>query len=53
MGKNMLRVLRFAIKSDSWCSYAKDQPTVRAIRRLEELRLIETNEFRQFRIYHG
>lgn len=53
MGKNMVRVLKFAIQyrgEDRWHTYGKDRATVDALRRLEEMGLIERNEYRQFRL---
>ena len=50
MGKNMLRMLRFAICYQDWYTYGKDRSTVDAVRRLEKLQLLEVNEFRQFRL---
>lgn len=50
MGKNMLRLLKFAIKYQTWHTYGKDQSTVRALNRLVNLGLIEKNEHRQFRL---
>lgn len=50
MGKNILRLLRFAISYPGWHTYGKDRSTVDALRRLENLGLIERNEHRQFRL---
>lgn len=51
MGKNQLRLLKFAIKySSSWHTYGKDRSTVSAIKSLENLGLIITNEHRQFKL---
>lgn len=50
MGKNMLRILRFAISYKGWHTYGRDRSTVDAISRLSNLGLIEVNRFRQFRL---
>jgi hypothetical protein len=53
MGRNMLRLLRFALKYEGWHTYGTDQSTVRALESLEALGLIEVNEYRQFRVIKG
>lgn len=50
MGRHQLRLLQFAIRYPGWHSYGTDPITVRVVRSLESLGLIETNEFRQFRL---
>lgn len=50
MGRNMLRLLKFLIKYPSWTTYGHDRSTVDAIRRLRNLGLVETNEYRQVRL---
>jgi hypothetical protein len=50
MGKNQLRLLKFAIEYPTWHTYGKDRSTVDAIRSLDGKGLIVLNEFRQFRI---
>ncbi len=50
MGKNMLRLLKFAVKYRGWQSYGKDRSTVEAVRRLARMELLELNEHRQFRL---
>lgn len=50
MGKNMKRMLLFAIRYRGWHSWAKDRSTCDAVKRLKRLGFIETNEFRQFRL---
>lgn len=50
MGKNMLRLLKFAIQYQGWQSYGKDRSTVDALGALSSLGLIEMNEHRQFRL---
>jgi len=51
MGKNMIRLLRFAIQFPSWHTYGKDRATVDAVKRLERLGFVEINEYRQFRLW--
>ncbi len=55
MGKNMLRILKFAIdyKGRGWHTYRRDRPTVDAINRLLALRLIEVNKFHQFKLFNS
>ncbi len=51
MGKNTLRLLLFAIKYQGWNSYGTDRQTVDALRRLENLGLVERDQkARQFRL---
>ena len=50
MGKNMIRLLRFALSYPGWHSYGKDRSTTKALSRLCNLDLIEINSFRQFRL---
>lgn len=52
MGKNQLRLLRFAIKYPvHWHSYGKEQPTIRALRALERKGFIEIDAgLRMFRL---
>lgn len=50
MGKHAIRLLKFLLTYDGWHSYGRDATTVRAVKRLLELDLIETNECRQMRI---
>ena len=50
MGKNMKRLLLFAIRFDGWHSWGKDRSTCDALRRLCHQGFIETNEFKQFRL---
>lgn len=50
MGRHQLRLLKFAIHYDGWHTYGTDETTVRAIKSLVRLGLLETNEFRQFRL---
>jgi hypothetical protein len=54
MGKHQLRLLKFAIRylSDGqWHSYGKDQTTVRAVKSLARMDLIELSDVsRQFRL---
>lgn len=54
MGKHQLRLLRFAIRfyygPESWHSYQTDRTTVKAVRDLEGMGLIVTNEHRQFQL---
>jgi xylose isomerase len=49
LGKNMKHALNFARTYPGWHTFAKDRATLGALRRLESRRMIETNEFRQFR----
>lgn len=50
IGKNMRKTLNFLEKCNGWITYAKDRPTVQAIRRLELLALVVTNEFHQVKL---
>lgn len=51
MGKNVKRLLRFAITYPGWHSYGKDRSTVSAIAALEHYEFIEVNrKTRQFRL---
>ena len=51
MGKNMKRALTFISGCGGWIGYAKhDRPVVSAIKKLEDMGLVETNEFHQFRL---
>lgn len=50
MGKNMLRLLKFAIQYQGWQTYATDRSTVDALNTLSAHGLIEMNEYRQFRL---
>ncbi len=50
MGRHQLRLLQFAIKFPGWNSYGTDVPTVRAVNKLVEAKLLEVNEHRQFRL---
>ncbi len=51
MGKNMKRLLLFAIKYKGWHTWGKDRATCDAVRRLEAQGYIETNDCRQFRLF--
>ena len=54
MGKNQLRLLKFAIRfcrNDEWHTYGKDRSTVDAINSLVGKGLLDVNEFRQFRLH--
>ena len=48
MGKNMKRLLLFAIRFPGWHTWGKDRSTCDAVRRLEEQGFIKTNDCRQF-----
>ena len=48
LGKNMRRALKFAQEINGWHSF--DSTVKKAIIRLSELKLVEVNEFNQFRI---
>ena len=50
MGKNSLRLLRFALKYAGWHSYGFDRSTRDSVKTLQANGLIEVNEFRQFRL---
>lgn len=50
MGKNMKRLLLFAIQYPGWHTYGHDRGTVDAIVRLGNEGFIETNSTRQFRL---
>lgn len=50
MGKNMKRLLLFAIQYPGWHTYGKDRGTVDAIVKLGNDGFIETNAHRQFRL---
>ena len=50
MGKNMQRLLKFAIQYPTWHTYGKDRSTVSAVNRLCGLGLIKVNGNRQFRL---
>lgn len=51
MGKNVLAMLKFAIKHPGWQGYDKrDRATVNAVKILERDGLIEVNQFHQFRL---
>jgi len=50
MGKNMKRLLLFAIRYPGWHTWGKDRSTVDAVRCLCEQGFIETNKYRQFRL---
>lgn len=51
MGKNQLRLLKFAMRFPGWHGYGKDRNTVAALRALEYYGLIEVSkETRQFRL---
>ena len=49
IGKNMKHALNFVNKHSGWHSFSKNRPTINAIKKLHELRLIEINNFGQFR----
>ena len=51
MGKNMKRLLLFAIRFQGWHSWGRDRSTCDAIRRLSKQGFIELNSYRQFRLY--
>lgn len=51
MGRNAIRLLRFAITYPGWHRYGTDRSTVRAIKRLRDLNFIEVNDHRQFRLW--
>ena len=48
MGKNMRRLLLFAIRFQGWHTWGTDRSTCDAVRRLREQGFIETNDCRQF-----
>lgn len=54
MGRNMIRLLRFAINyrgNDAWHPYGHDDGTVRALRRLADMGFIERDVAnRKFRL---
>ena len=50
MGKNMLRLLKFAIQYQGWQTYGTDRSTVDALGALSAMGLIEMNEYCQFRL---
>lgn len=52
MGKNMIKVLKFAIELDGkWHTYDKrDRQVYDAIKSLKQIGLVETNCYEQFRI---
>lgn len=50
MGRNVQRMLKFAIEYPTWHTYGKDRATVSALRTLENAGLIVRNEHRQFRL---
>ena len=50
MGKNMKRLLLFAIRYKGWHTWGRDRSTCDAVRRLQEQGFIETNDCRQFRL---
>ncbi len=50
MGKNVSRLLRFALNHPGWNSYGTDRSTRDALNTLVDYQLIELNESRQFRI---
>ncbi len=50
MGKNMKRLLSFAIKYEGWHTWGKDRATCDAVRRLEAQGYIETDDYRHFRL---
>ena len=50
MGKNMKRLLLFAIQYQGWQTWGKDRSTCDAVKGLQRQGFIETNEFRQFRL---
>ena len=51
MGSNMKWVLDFISGCEGWMVYTKHNgPTLDAIKKLEDMGLVETNEFHQFRL---
>lgn len=50
MGKNMKRLLLFAIHYRGWHTWGKDRSTCDAVKRLCNQGFIETNCYRQFRL---
>lgn len=53
MGKNIRRLLKFAIEYPGWHAWGRDRSTCDAIRVLVGYGMIETNEHRQFRLVGG
>ena len=51
MGRNMLRILKFAIRYQGWQTYGTDRATVCALNALGKQGFIEIDrEYRQFRL---
>ena len=50
MGRHQLRLLKFAIRFKGWHGYGTDTATLRTIKSLVHLGLLEVNEYRQFRL---
>ena len=50
MGKNMKRLLRFAVRYQTWHTWGGDRAVCDAVKQLENQGFIETNEFRQLRL---
>lgn len=50
MGKNILRLLKFAVRYPGWHSFGKDRSTTDSVRVLAGHGLIEINQYRQFRL---
>lgn len=53
IGKNQCNLLNFAFKYQSWHSYSKDKPTLKALNALVEKGVLVINEFEQFKINLG
>ena len=50
LGKLQVAALKFAKKYPGWHTYAKDSTTTRVIDSLQAKKLIDTNQYRQFRL---
>ena len=49
IGKNMKHALNFAKKYIGWNSYSNDKATKKAIHKLYELKVIDINQYNQFK----
>ena len=50
MSRLQLRLLEFAIRYKGWHSYGTDTATVKTVKSLVKLGLLEINSYRQFRL---